>query len=63
MTIVLVFIGLFFHIDIPPKWIECNRKEGTITIWSSPKKHKLLGKRHIDDIEFKMARRFVMVGK
>jgi hypothetical protein len=43
----------------PEKWIEFNRKDGFVSVWTSRKKRRLIGKWHIDKVAIKMNKRCV----
>jgi hypothetical protein len=47
---------------IPQKWIEFNRKDGFISVWTSRKKRKLIGRWHIDQVDVTMNRRWISSG-
>jgi hypothetical protein len=64
ITSFVLFLGiiLYFLGKIPQKWIELNRKNGFISIWTSRKKRKLIGRWHIDQVDITMNRRWISSG-
>ncbi|MCX7727684.1 MAG: hypothetical protein N2053_12660 [Chitinispirillaceae bacterium] len=61
LTIITFLFGLMWYLlgKIPQKWIEFNRRDGYVYVWTSRKKRKLIGKWHIDIVEIKMNYRWV----
>jgi hypothetical protein len=64
VTSFVLFLGilLYFLGKIPQKWIELNRKNGFISIWTSRKKRKLIGRWHIEQVDIKMNCRWISSG-
>jgi hypothetical protein len=64
VTIFVVLLGISFHLvmKIPQKWIEFNRKDGFISVWTSRKKRKRIGRWHIDQVDITMNRRWISSG-
>ncbi len=60
-TVFIFFLGAMWYLlgKIPTKWIEFNRKDGYVYVWTSRKKRKLIGRWHIDKVAIKMTRRWV----
>jgi hypothetical protein len=60
-ALILIAIGLsyYFIMRHPEKWIELNRKDSFISVWTSRRKRKLIGRWHIDLVAIKMNRRWV----
>jgi hypothetical protein len=60
-TVFVLFLGALFYFlgRIPEKWIELNRKDGFISVWTSRKKRKRIGRWHIDQVAITMNRRWV----
>jgi hypothetical protein len=60
-ALALCFAGLLFYFIMrhPEKWIEFNRKDGFISVWTSRKKRKRIGRWHIDQVAITMNRRWV----
>jgi hypothetical protein len=56
--VLLLGLGYYFSQKIPTKWIELNRKDGFVYVWSSRKKRKLVGKRHSDDIDIRYSKKW-----
>jgi hypothetical protein len=64
ITCFIVLLGVMFQLgmEIPQKWIEFNRKDGFISVWTSRKKRKRIGRWHIDQVDITMNRRWISSG-
>jgi hypothetical protein len=63
-TVFVLFLWALFYFlgKIPAKWIEFNRKDGFISVWTSRKKRKRIGRWHIDQVDITMNRRWISSG-
>jgi hypothetical protein len=63
-TMLVLVAGVLFYFlsKIPEKWIELNRKDGFISVWTSRKKRKRIGRWHIDQVDITMNRRWISSG-
>jgi hypothetical protein len=68
----IVFVTLFFSVigisfsivmKLPYGWIELNRKEGTVTVWTSAKKRKRVAKGNFTDFRVDWANRYVQTSR
>jgi hypothetical protein len=59
-----LFLGLMFQLGMkfPEKWIEFNHKDGFVSVWTSRKKRRLIGRWPIDQVGIKMNCRWISSG-
>ena len=61
---VLFFVLLAVIVmKLPFGWIELNRKDGTITVWTSPKKRRRIAKGNFSDFRIDWTRRRVVTSR